>query len=176
MKLLIVIFAFLSLTGCALSIDGERYANAQPDFNLQQFFEGEVKAWGIVQDRSGNLVQRFEVDIIGSVEGDTLTLDEKFYYSLGDGPAERVWTITEKASGSYSGFATDIPGPAFGRDYGNAVLWSYEMDLPVGDTSYVVKFEDWIWAFDEKTILNRSYIKKFGIVMAEVTIFMQKAA
>ena len=175
MKLLLITFVFLSLTGCAVSIDGNRYTDQQPDFDLKAFFDGEVKAWGIVQDRSGNLVQRFEVDIIGTVDGNTLTLDEKFYYSIGEGPTERVWTINESSTGVFSGFATDIPGPASGRDYGNAVLWSYEMDLPVGDTSYVVNFEDWIWAFDENTIVDRSYIKKFGIVMAEVTIFMRKA-
>jgi hypothetical protein len=48
------------------------------------------------------------------------------------------------------------------------------MDLEVDGTSYRVNFDDWFWAFDENTMMNRSYIKKFGIVMAEVTIFMQK--
>ncbi|MGH1482529.1 MAG: DUF3833 family protein [Geminicoccales bacterium] len=33
-----------------------------PEFRLEQVFDGEVKVWGIVQDQSGNLVQRFEAD------------------------------------------------------------------------------------------------------------------
>ena len=37
-------------------------------------------------------------------------------------------------------------------------------------------FEDWIWAVDDQRIFNRSYIKKFGLVFAEVTIFMEKMA
>jgi hypothetical protein len=48
------------------------------------------------------------------------------------------------------------------------------MDLPVGESSYRVKFEDWMWAFDENTLMNRSYIRKFGITFAEVTLFMQR--
>ncbi|MEC8747574.1 MAG: DUF3833 family protein, partial [Pseudomonadota bacterium] len=40
--------------------------------------------------------------------------------------------------------------------------------------TYSVTFDDWFWAFDDSTMMNRSYIRKFGIVMAEVTIFMQK--
>ena len=48
------------------------------------------------------------------------------------------------------------------------------MDLPVDDTTYSVTFDDWFWAFDDSTMMNRSYIRKFSIVMAEVTIFMQK--
>ena len=70
--------------------------------------------------------------------------------------------------------ADDIAGPATGTAYGNAVYWRYEMDLPVGDSEYRVAFKDWIWAFDDRTIVNRSYIQKFGLVMAEVTLFMQK--
>ena len=48
------------------------------------------------------------------------------------------------------------------------------MDLPVDDTTYAVTFDDWFWAFDDSAMMNRSYIRKFGVVMAEVTIFMQK--
>ena len=58
--------------------------------------------------------------------------------------------------------------------YGNAMFWGYQMDLPVGDDSYRVTFKDGIWAFDDETIVNRSYIKKFGLAFAEVTIFMRK--
>jgi hypothetical protein len=72
------------------------------------------------------------------------------------------------------GRAGDIAGPAEGVAYGNAFNFNYEMDLPVDDTEYRVVFDDWFWAFDDTTMMNRSYIKKFGIVMAEVTIFMQK--
>ena len=162
------------MSGCATSIDGERYRQQTPDLELKTFFEGEVKAWGIVQNRSGNVVQRFEVDITGTISGDTITLDETFRYGLGEGPEKRIWTITEVSPGVYEGSATDIPGPATGKAFGNALYWGYQMDLPVGDKEYTVKFEDWMWALDDDKLVNRSYIKKFGLVVAEVTIFMQK--
>lgn len=171
--LMLLIWAMLA-GGCAVSIDGDKYQQQSPEFSLTQFFDGEVKAWGIVQNRSGELVQRFEVVISGTVNGDTLTLDETFTYSLGSGPEKRIWTIENVAPGSFTGSAGDIAGPATGTSYGNALRWQYEMDLPVGDTEYRVTFDDWIWAFDDQTIVNRSYIKKFGVVAAEVTLFMQK--
>ncbi len=165
----------LLLTACSTpAIEGEQYLETSPDFTLERFFDGEVKAWGIVQDRSGNLTQRFEADIIGTWDGTTLVLDETFEYGLGEGPTARVWTITKNPDGSYAGSAGDIAGPASGNDYGNAVFWGYQMDIPVSGGTYRVTFEDWIWAFDDETIVNRSYIKKFGIVFAEVTIFMRK--
>ena len=172
MKNLLLAILLTSLAACS-SIEGQRYTNDPIDFDLYEFFEGNVEAWGIVQDRSGNLVQRFKVDIVGSVNDGELTLDETFDYSLGEGVEKRIWTISNQATG-FKGGAGDIVGPASGVDYGNAFYWAYEMDLPVGDSEYRVNFEDWIWAFSDELIVNRSYIKKFGVVFAEVTIFMQK--
>ncbi len=174
MKYIAVVLSAFLLSACSISVDGEKYLDAGEPFDLYEFFDGDVKAWGIVQDRDGNLLQRFEVDIAGSVENGELTLDETFEYSLGDGAKERVWKIQKLEGPNYTGTAGDIAGPASGEAFGNAFYWAYEMDLPVDNTTYRVNFQDWIWAFDNRTIVNRSYIKKFGIVWSEVTIFMQK--
>ncbi|MEM7570719.1 MAG: DUF3833 domain-containing protein [Pseudomonadota bacterium] len=174
-KILTVCGALLSLSACAsLSIDGPDYTSVQPTFVLEEFFDGDVKAWGIVQDRSGEVIQRFEVDIAGSVSDGVLTLDETFRYGLGSGVEKRIWTINVGDGKTYTGSAGDIVGQADGQSFGNAFFWGYEMDLPVGNSKRRVKFADWIWAFDENTIVNRSYIQKFGITFAEVTIFMRK--
>jgi len=162
------------LTGCGMRIDGQLYRDQQPPLDLVQFFSGDVKGWGIVQNRSGNVVSRFTVDIKGSYRDGVLTLDETFEYGLGDGVKQRVWTIRPAASQQFSGSANDIPGPATGQSFGNALYWAYRMDLPVDGSTYNVKFEDWMWAFDSQTLMNRSYIRKFGITFAEVTIFMQR--
>ncbi|UTW54760.1 DUF3833 domain-containing protein [Kordiimonas sp. SCSIO 12610] len=174
MKHAFILFILFLVSACSGSIDGKNYEQTGQPFDLFTFFEGDVKAWGIVQDRDGNLLQRFEVDIKGKIDGNTLTLDETFYYSIGNGPTERTWTISKQIDNTYTGSATDIPGPASGKGFGNAFNWRYNMDLPVDNTSYNVTFDDWIWAFDEDRIINRSYIKKFGIVWSDVTIFMEK--
>lgn len=170
-----ILSVVLTVSGCAsTSIEGKTYRDISPSFSIDQFFDGQIKAWGIVQDRSGNLVQHFEVLIDGTFENDVLTLDETFTYGLGDGVKSRIWTIEKTPDGNLLGQAGDILGKAQGTSFGNAFNWRYQIDLPVGDSSYKVKFDDWIWAFDENTIMNRSYVKKFGITFADVTIFMQK--
>jgi hypothetical protein len=166
--------AVIGLSACGVNIDGNQYKGQSPQFELETFFDGKVTAWGIVQNRSGEIVQRFIVDIDASTQDEELVLDETFNYQLGEGPTKRIWRITKNADGTYTGNAGDIAGPATGKSYGNAFNFAYEMDLDVDGTSYRVNFDDWFWAFDENTMMNRSYIKKFGIVMAEVTIFMQK--
>ena len=65
-------------------------------------------------------------------------------------------------------------GKASGESFGNAFNWHYLTDFPVGKSSYKVKFDYWIWAFDENTIMKRSCITKFGITFAEVTILYAK--
>ncbi len=176
MRFLIVILAWLGLSACSVGIDGKDYTQQTPPLSLEQFFDGKVKAWGIVQNRSGEVVQRFIVDINGVNEPNgSLTLNESFTYLLGEGVNKRVWHIRQgDTANHFIGEASDIAGPAQGRSYGNAFNFNYEMDLPVDDTEYRVSFDDWFWAMDEHTLMNRSYIRKFGIVMAEVTIFMQK--
>ncbi|MBF7071977.1 DUF3833 domain-containing protein [Glaciecola sp. MH2013] len=173
-KIVAIAFVAAFLSACSVSIDPDKYQQMEPKFNIESFFDGKVKAWGIVQNRDGDIVQRFIVNIDAYTQDDKLILDETFEYGLGEGPLKRVWTLTKNADGSYTGNADDIAGPATGTPHGNAFNFVYEMDLAVGDSTYRVNFDDWFWAFDENTMMNRSYIKKFGLVMAEVTIFMQK--
>ena len=175
MKGFVYVFALVvGISGCATSLDGERYRSVEPGFDLFQFFDGTVKAWGLVQNRKGKVIQKFEVDIQGKISGNRITLDERFRYSIGTGPAERVWQIERLDNGQYQGAADDIIGEASGTSYGNAFRWSYRMDIPVDDALYEVGFEDWFWVIDERRLFNRSYIQKFGFDMAEVTIFMER--
>ncbi len=167
--------AAVVLSGCATGIKGDRYRTYEPGLDLVEFFLGDVKAWGIVQDRSGNVIQRFQVDIEGTDDNGVLVLDETFTYGIGDGIKKRTWRITPDGDGGYSGEADDVPSGAVGKSYGNAVNLTYTFDLPVDDTTYKVNFNDWFWAFDKNTLMNRAYIRKFGVTFAEVTIFMQKA-
>ena len=166
-----VLFA-LVLVGCAL--DGSKYKNVKPELNLFEFFSGEVKAWGIVQDYSGELIQRFVVDMNGQIKDNALIIAEDFYYAVGDGVKQRTWIIEQLDKNNFVGSAPDIEGLATGKSFGNAFSFQYEMDIPIGEKTYRVKFNDWFWAFDDETIINRSYITKFGLTIAEVTIFMRK--
>lgn len=173
-RTLCILATGLLLAGCSASINGDDYDSISPKFDIEAFFDGNVIAWGIVQDRSGEVVQRFIVNIDAYKEDGKLILDETFEYGVGEGPVKRIWTLTKNDDGTYTGNAGDIAGDATGVSHGNAFNFVYEMDLDVGGSTYRVNFDDWFWAFDENTMMNRSYIKKFGITFAEVSIFMQK--
>ncbi len=168
----IYLMTFLAMfSGCQHRIAA--YAKETPSMSIKEFFTGDIKAWGIVQNWKGRVTRRFTVQMKGSWQGDVGTLQEEFLYNDGQ-KQSRTWTITKLPDGQYEGRAADIIDKATGETTGNAARWNYVMDLPVGDTTYHVRFDDWMWQLDEKTLMNRSYIKKFGLTVAELTIFMQK--
>lgn len=158
-------------SGCSHSV--KHYEGTAPVLEINEYFNGPIKAWGIVQNWRGKVVKRFEVDMVGKWDGDKGTLTEHFTYDDGK-KQERVWRITKHADGKYEGTASDIIGKADGTSSGSAVNWSYVMDLPVDDTSYKIRFDDWMWLMNDGVLINRSYLKKFGFTVSELTIFMQK--
>lgn len=161
------------LSGCAGGLSVDRYTEAQPSLDLQQYFTGPIKAWGLVQDYQGNVKRRFDVEMVGTWEGDVGTLKEKFQYYDGE-TQERVWTIKKVAQNAYEGSAGDIVGTATGQTSGNAMRWAYQMDLKVGEKTYRITFDDWMFLMNDGVLINRSYLKKYGFTVGELTLFMQK--
>lgn len=176
MKILkgMVLMGLLALiSGCSAGGSIDHYAEMKPPLELESYFNGPIKAWGIIQDRSGKVTRRFSVDMVGAWNGDTGTLSEDFQYYDGE-TQQRVWTIRKVADGKYEGTASDIVGKATGVVNGNAVQWAYQMNIDVGDNTYKITFDDWMFLMKDGVLMNRSYLKKFGFKVAELTLFMQK--
>ena len=160
------------LTACS-STDVTLYAREKPALDLKQYFNGTVDAWGMFQDRSGKVVKRFKVVIQCDWKDDTGTLDEDFTYSDGT-RQKRIWTIRRNTNGQYIGTAADVVGEAIGITAGNALRWKYVLALPVGEKVYNVNFEDWMFLMDDKVMLNRAEMSKFGFKLGEVTLSFSK--
>ena len=158
----------LVLTGCA-SQALDSYAREQPVLDLAQYFNGTVDAHGIFQDRGGQIVKRFTVVMDCHWDGPNGVLDEAFTYS--DGSTERrVWRLTKHADGRYTGTAGDAVGQAEGRVAGNAFRWQYTLALPVDGRVIDVDLDDWMYLIDERVMLNRATMSKFGVRLGEITL------
>lgn len=160
------------LSGC-FGNDLDYYKNSTPRADIKEYFNGPIKAWGIVQDRKGRVVRKFDLNMVGKWEGDVGTLTENFEFYDGK-KQQRIWTIKKLADGKYEGTASDIIDKATGKSEGSAVQWNYVMDLPVDNTTYRIRFDDWMWVMNDGVLINRSYLKKFGFTVSELSIFMQK--
>lgn len=171
-KLVSALACALALAGCA-SPTPQDYAAEKPALDLQRYFNGDVVAQGIFSDRSGKVVRRFTVLMKCQWVGDEGTLDEAFTYS--DGKTDRrIWRLKKLPGGRYSGTADDVVGTARGQVAGNAFQWNYTLRLPVDGKVYEVQFDDWMFLMDERVMLNRAVMSKFGIRLGEVTLAFQK--
>jgi hypothetical protein len=158
--------------GCAGPVPLD-YAGEQPVLDLKTYFNGEMTAHGMFTDRSGKVVRRFTVAMTGTWTGDDGVLDERFTYS--DGSTERrVWRLKALGGGRYTGRADDVVGEAQGQAAGNALNWTYTLRLPVDGRVYEVQFDDWMYLMDERVMLNKAVMSKFGIRLGEVTLAFYK--
>lgn len=149
------------------------YAAEKPVLDLKTYFDGPLVAHGLFTDRSGKVVRRFTVQMTGTWQGDDGTLDERFTYS--DGKTERrVWRLKALGDGRYSGRADDVVGEAVGQAAGNALNWRYTLALPVDGKVYEVQFDDWMYLMDDKVMLNKAAMSKFGIHLGDVTLAFHK--
>ncbi|MFM2052703.1 MAG: hypothetical protein RL456_740, partial [Pseudomonadota bacterium] len=68
----------------------------------------------------------------------------------------------------------DVVGEAIGRAAGPALRWQYTLRLPVDGRTWDVEFDDWMHLVDERVMLNRAVMSKFGIRLGEVTLAFHK--
>ena len=159
------------VAGCAAVEVGD-YRNETPVLDLSRYFDGTVDGWGMVQDRSGKVLRRFEVLIVGTWSGERGTLDE--YFTFSDGKQERrVWQLVKEGA-QYSGTAGDVVGTARGEARGNALHWRYVLAVPVDGTTWNLDMDDWMYLVDDRTLLNRTRMSKLGVQVGEVTLAFRK--
>lgn len=163
----------LVLAGCTgkPALEDEKLSSS--NLNLEEFFEGRTVAYGQFHDIFGTVRRRFEVEINGTWDGQTLTLIEDFVYE--DASTEqRVWTLEKTGADTWRGTAPGVIGEAFGEERGDTFNWRYTIDLPVPDGTLRVTFDDWMWLLTEDRLLNRAYMKRFGVDIGEVIISFEK--
>jgi hypothetical protein len=159
------------LIGCTTSLD--KYTNLEPKLNLFNYFKGQTEAWGIFEDRFGNIKKQFKVNITGTVEGSYLKLNEEFVYKNGK-KERRIWNIKKINDYRYQGTANDIQGIAEGKSRGNALNWQYSMNIKVKEKNILVHFDDWMYLQENNILINKAKVTKWGFKIGEVLLFFSK--
>ena len=166
-----ILLAALLVGGCSQSVS--EYSNETPLLKLDQFFQGQSRAWGVLHDWQGKQSVRFTAELCGSWQGNTGNLYELFYFS--DGRIEqRHWQLQQNADGSIVGRAGDVVGLATGQLAGNTLYWEYTLRIPYDGDSLDVTVKDWLYLIDSENLLNRSTLHKFGLTVGELTLSIQQ--
>jgi len=156
-RLTVLIIALFFTASCINnnSMKPTDFKNTKPTMTIEQYFDGPVKAWGLLQDRSGKVTRQFKADMTGSFEGDILTLKEDFYWTDGE-KQNRIWEI-KKIDQNYYAFK-----------------FEYDLMVPFKGKNIKVSFDDWIFKQDEDVAINRATLTKFGFKVGELTVFFKK--
>ena len=174
MKIIFALIATILLTSCTGNkMKPTDFKDQKPRLIIEEYLSGNVKAWGILQNRSGKVTRQFSADLNGKWDGKQLILDEKFIWNDGE-VQTRQWTIDKIDENNYEGTAGDVVGKAKGYSYGPAFKFEYVLLVPVKGKEMKITFDDWIFMQDERVAINRATMTKFGIKVAELTVMFVK--
>ena len=173
MKKILVFTLLIFITGCAKDMKPTDFKDQIPRLVIEDYLSGNVKAWGVLQNRSGKVARQFKADLNGKWDGNTLILNELFNWNDGE-KQTRKWTIKKIDEHNYEGKASDVVGKAIGYSYGPAFKFEYVLLVPVKGKNIKITFDDWIFMQDEKVAINRATMTKFGIKVAELTVMFIK--
>ena len=170
-RLFLLIITLLFITSCSntQSMKPEDFKDQKPRLIIEDYLWGNVKAWGILQNRSGKVTRQFSADLNGKWDGKQLILDEKFNWN-DEEVQTRQWQITKIDEHNYEGTAGDVVGKARGYSYGPAFKFEYVLLVPVKGREMKITFDDWIFMQDDRGAINTAIMTKFGFKVAELTV------
>lgn len=143
--------------------------------NIEQYFSGNSKAYGILFDRSGVPQRHFSVNLLGTWDEKEkkLTLEEDFVFEDGE-KSQRTWVIHKVGANQYRGTANDVLGEAKGFSEGNAFHWDYVLETPYKGSTLALRIDDWLFLNDDNVLINRAIMYKFGFKVGEIVITFNK--
>ena len=66
--LLIIFIVFITNSIINKNMKPEDFKGTEPSIKIEEYFNGQVKAWGLLQNRSGKVTRQFKADMFGKFE------------------------------------------------------------------------------------------------------------
>lgn len=168
-----ILGGLLFSVGCA-GMQVQDYADVQPEFDPITFFNGELVAEGVVQNRSGKVTRHFVATIDAYWDEERGVLDEVFLFSDGE-ESERYWEFTRTGPNTWSGTAGDVVGESRLVHAGNAIQMRYRLSVPLSSgRNVVLNMDDWLYQVSEETLINETVMRKFGFRVGKLILTIRK--
>lgn len=160
------------LTSCS-EVDIKQYSEHTPVFDIREYLNGDLEAWGVLINRDGTAEPQFFVKMKGSWKGNQGTLAEEFTYTSGE-KKKRLWHLRMTNDHEFTSTAADVTGEGIGQQYGNAVNMKYTLQVPRNGKIIEVAMDDWLYRIDDVHVINRTEMRKFGFKVGELVIAFRK--
>ena len=156
------------LFGCGEALPVGGFRATAPAIDPIQFFTGHVVSWGVLENRSGEPTRIVQTDCVGETDDGALRMVQRLTVGQ-DAPATRTWRMRRAGPGRYEATANDMVGMAVGEAAGRAFHWTWVLATTPGNPLKNVAMEQWWYLLDDGSMLNRTTIRKFGVILAEVS-------
>ena len=162
------ISALVLFTSCA-SMKPVAFEKGEPKLEPVSFFGGHTRSSGVLESRGGKPTAKITTETKGNLKDGVLHIEQDLYPEGGK-KNHRSWQLRRIDEHHVDATANDIDGTAHGLLYGNAFSWTFR--LKVADRKFIrhVRMQQNMYLMpDGKTLLIRSVIRKFGIVVLQIT-------
>ena len=158
----------MGLLGCSNPLSVVGFQATVPAIDPIQFFTGHVASWGVLEDRAGQPTRIVQTDCVGEAGDGTLHMTQRLAIGQ-DAPVTRTWQMRRAGPGRYEATANDMVGTAVGEASGRAFHWTWTLATSPGNPVKDVAMDQWWYLLDDGSMLNRTTIRKFGVILAEVS-------
>lgn len=144
------------------------FADTAPTYRPENFLNGRLEGWGILERLTGGLQQRFTVQATGVWRPGDGALDFTETWRFDDGHVDTLnWRILPTGDGGYVGEEDRLEGQAEGESAGCAFHWRYTREVPQKDGSKTkLNFKDWFFRIDERVTMVKGTAGRLGVPFA----------
>jgi hypothetical protein len=150
------------------------YLDNAPKYKVEEFLNGKIEGFAIVQDENGKITDAFTTSVIGEWEEKRGTVKYNFVFNGGKKDA-RTWLITSKDSESYTAIGHDFSKPAQGRQTGNASEIIYNLLYDYKGKKENVNFKDEIYMIDKNSAIVISSMTLNKKNIGKIILSLKKA-
>ena len=145
------------------------FADADKNLKPIDFFVGHTKSTGVVENKVGKPTVRIITETMG-IRKDSIVSIEQDLLTEGGKKNHRSWKLKVIDDHHLDATSNDIDGTAHGLLYGNNFSWTYRMKLSQRQFIKHLRMSQNMYVMpDGKTMIIRSVLRKFGIVVAQIT-------
>ncbi len=170
LSLMFATASLCTLAACSAP-DTENYAGKKPDVTVKQLYGVPIGGYGVFQDRSGAVTDRYYATLVPSWQGNEGTVVEKQWNDQGKLFLQQTWHIRVDESGeNFTATATQIDGDVHGETRGYAMHMTYTLLAPREDGSTLsLAGDDWTYLQPDDSAINRVSLSKLGVHVGDIT-------
>ena len=177
MRILLIIssISVLCLSVSCKSLKPHDFENNKPLLTAENFFVGHTKSAGVVETHGGRPSAKITTETFGTLKNGVVYIEQDLI-TEGKKKKHRSWKMQQTDAHHIEATASDIAGKARGKVYGNYFTWTFTLKLSPHNPIMRLRMSQTMYLQpDGQTLIIRSVLRKFGIIVAQITEEFRKA-